>query len=83
VTRLTVAGHMVVVTPCDGLRDHWQVRADGQFIGLVSSDAAGYHTLPALSASCCRNCAPVCYCPTQPIALATLIAETIDHQDMS
>jgi hypothetical protein len=72
VTRL-VYGHVVNVEACDGLRDHWRVRSDGRFVGLVAQARDGWRTLPALSPG--SGCGPVCHCPTSELAVATLITE--------
>lgn len=76
---LTVHGHQVTTQPADGLAGYLRVFADGQFVGLIAYTAAGYRTLPASKPGC--GCGPVCWCPTQALALSTLIAETIDHQE--
>lgn len=76
-SRLTVSGHLVVVTPCDGLAGYYRVTADGEHLGLICHETAGYRTVPVSWAGNMR--APVCYCATQRLALATLVAETIDH----
>jgi hypothetical protein len=65
-----IHGHNVVITPCDGLRNHWRVRADGAFIGLISSDTAGYH---ALVSRCPHE---VLHRPTSMLALEALLDET-------
>jgi hypothetical protein len=72
-SRLTVSGRMVVLTPCDGLTGYLRVTADGQHIGLIIREAAGYRTLPTTWAGNMRK--PVCYCPTQRLAVSTLVAE--------
>jgi cytochrome c5 len=71
VTR-TVHGHQVDVTPCDGLRNHWRVRADGAFVGLISSDTAGYYALPW------RKNAPLVHVATAAMAIETLLDATVD-----
>lgn len=76
-TRLTVSGHTLVVTPCDGLAGYMRVTADGRHIGLICCETAGYRAVPATWAGNMRR--PVCYCPTQRQALEALLAETIDH----
>jgi hypothetical protein len=74
VTR-RVLGHLVSVDPCDGLRDHWRVRADGDFVGLVVFDGpGGFHTLPARPPG--GEPPPVLHAPTATLVVQALVAET-------
>lgn len=77
-----VHGHQVHIEACDGLRGHYRVHTTGArpvFLGLVSSDTAGWHTFPARRAG--GPLGPVCHAPTFLLAVGTLLAETIDHQE--
>ena len=71
-----VHGHRVDVTPCDGLRNHWRVRADCAFVGLISSDTAGYHGVPCS----CRPGWPnnQVHQPTAALVIEALLDETVD-----
>lgn len=75
--RRTVAGHRVRTEPCDGLRDHHRVFADGMFCGLIACDGAGWHTIPAIDVG--RPAPPICHTPTQHLAMATIVAETFPN----
>ena len=66
--RALVHGHIVATERVDGLRNHWRVRADGKFVGLIVVDRDDWRTLPA-------NRGPVCHCPSSMTAVASLIAE--------
>jgi hypothetical protein len=69
--RTTIDGHQVRTEPCDGLKGHHRVFADGRFAGLVVVDQANNcYTLPATAIG-----GPVCHAPTCRAAIATLIVE--------
>ncbi len=70
--RTTIDGHKVRTEPCDGLKGHHRVFADGRFAGLVVDQANNCYTLPAAFGG------PVCHAPTCRAAIVTLVVEVFE-----
>lgn len=73
--RTTIHGHAVKTQPADGLRDHYRVTCDGSFVGLVSCDQNGWHTLPRTLLGV--QSPPICHAPTLQLALTTIVTEVV------